>query len=227
MHETRTPLFRVFVATLACGVAGDNRGQCTFNWTTGPTQGMPGTSNPVSALVTWDPDGAGPQPPLLVAGGDSGVAGTQFANYVAAWDGSSWQALGFGVGGSVLALTVYNGELIAGGRFTTASGLSANHVAIWNGISWRAAGAGLNNTVNALTVYNGELIAAGTFTTADGASANHIARWNGSAWQPLGAGMNSIVYALTVYGGELVAGGTFTTAGDGKPARTASPHGTS
>jgi hypothetical protein len=161
----------------------------------------------------------------LIAAGAFTTAGGVTCNYIARWDGTSWQPLGTGMGYpgyesycSVRALTVYNGNLIAAGAFTTAGGVTCNCIARWNGTAWQPLGTGMSyytslGTVDALTVYNGELIAGGYFTTADGVSCNYIARWNGTAWQPLGTGMSSTVLGLTLYNSELIAGGDFTTAG--------------
>jgi hypothetical protein len=146
-----------FVAILVlCAEAGLVFGQCDFGWK--PGEGLPGLDGPVYALTTWDPDGIGPQQELLIAGGIFKVAGDVAANYIAAWDGNSWQAFNSGMNGDVRALTVYNGELIAGGRFTTAGGVLANYIARWDGNSWKSFGSGMNDWIYALTVYNGELI---------------------------------------------------------------------
>src|SRR5262245_1091698 len=50
-----------------------------------------------SAATLWDPDGAGPQSPLLVVAGFFDRAGGldgQAVSNIAAWNGSQWQALG-------------------------------------------------------------------------------------------------------------------------------------
>src|SRR5688572_30085860 len=47
--------------------------------------------------TVWDPDGTGPQPPLLVVGGAfSSVGGPDglAVRNIAAWDGSRWHSLG-------------------------------------------------------------------------------------------------------------------------------------
>jgi UDP-N-acetylglucosamine--N-acetylmuramyl-(pentapeptide) pyrophosphoryl-undecaprenol N-acetylglucosamine transferase len=75
---------------------------------------------------------------LLVVGGNFTFAGNIPANNIAAWNGSSWSALGGGMNGLVVALTVFNGNLIAGGLFTTAGGTACINIAQWNGISWSA-----------------------------------------------------------------------------------------
>src|SRR5439155_14231614 len=138
-------------------IASPAPAQCPFDWR--PGDGIPGTNGPVTASTMWDPDGAGPQPPVLVLGGAFSVAGSVAANSIAVWDTTSWGTLGGGMNGDVRALTVYHGSLIAGGDFTSADGASANHIAQWDGQSWSALGAGMPGTVRALTVYNGNLIA--------------------------------------------------------------------
>lgn len=175
-----------------------------------------GFNNSARAIVMWDPDGAGPQPPELVAGGDFSTAGGVPASRIARWNGSTWAPLGTGVLGSVLALTVLpGGDLAAGGFFGFAGGVAVDHIASWDGTSWAPLGAGFNNSVYALAVLpSGDLAAGGNFTAAGGLTANYVARWDGSTWAPLGAGMNSWVYALAVLpNGELAAGGNFVTAG--------------
>ncbi|MFN9133756.1 MAG: beta strand repeat-containing protein, partial [Phycisphaerales bacterium] len=189
---------------------------------------VPGVSGPVNAMTTWDPDGPGPRPALLVVGGQFTAAGNVVANRVAAWDGKGWQSLGTGaangVNNTVSALAVYNGRLIAGGTFMQAGGQVANNIAAWDGTSWQPLGTGAANGVGegggveALAVYDGRLIAGGLFTQAGGQLANYIAAWDDTSWQPLESGavngMSGWVFELTVYNGRLIAGGTFTGAGD-------------
>jgi len=188
-----------------------------LGWVEQFPDGYLGLDGRVLAMTVWDRDGAGPQPPVLMVGGELRHAGGLDVNYIAQWDGLDWQPLGSGMGGSypyVQALSVYNGDLIAGGGFTTAGGVPCNRIARWNGSTWHPLGSGMNGDVYALRVYNGELIAGGWFTTAGGVSCLYIARWDGAVWQPLGSGMNSgAVTALTAHNGDLIAGGGFTTAG--------------
>ena len=71
----------------------------------------------------------------LCAGGEFTTAGGVGASRIAAWDGSSWSALGSGLGGTsnplVFALTVYDNQLIAGGWFTIAGGKGSAYLAQW------------------------------------------------------------------------------------------------
>ncbi len=197
---------------LGCGAlltAGSVPAMAQCDWL--PGEAKPGTNGTVHEMTTWDPDGPGPQPELLIAGGTF----TYPAVGVAAYDGSTWHALGSGLNGSVSALLVHNGELVVGGYFTEAGGMLCSNIACWDGSAWHALspeGSGDLPYVGALAVYNGELIA-GT-----GAAYNYIARWDGSAWHSLGSGVSGGMYstritALTIYNGDLVAAGSFTVAG--------------
>lgn len=108
---------------------GTASAQCPQEWQRG--NGIPGVNGLVDASVPWDPDGAGPQGEVLVVGGEFTIAGAVRANRIAAWDGTNWQALGSGMNSTVLALTVYYGDLIAGGRFDTAGEEISAYWGIW------------------------------------------------------------------------------------------------
>jgi hypothetical protein len=188
--------------------------ECEFEWKPGVGLAVE-TANRVVGLTVYNGN--------LIVGGDFTEAGGVLVNHIAQWDGSSWSALGSGMGGPTVAnLAIYDGNLIACGSFTTAGGIQVNHIARWDGNSWSALGSGMNHTVLAVAVYDGDLIAGGYFTTAGGESANLIARWDEatSSWSELGGGMtgeefgaNANVANLAVYNGELIAGGRFTAAG--------------
>jgi hypothetical protein len=138
------------------------------------------------------------------------------ANYIAAWNGSTWSVLGTGMDSDVDALAASGTSLYAGGDFGTAGGVTANYIAAWNGSTWSALGTGMDSDVYALVVSGTTLYAGGDFTTAGGVTANCIAAWNGSGWLALGPGFGGsslIVAALAVNGTDLYAGGWFTNAG--------------
>ncbi len=156
----------------------------------------------------------------LYAGGTFTNAGGVAANNIARWNGSSWSALGSGIGGGgytvVDALAVSGGTLYAGGGFTTAGGSAAYCIAQWNGSTWSALGSRVNGEVYALAVSGGTLYAGGFFPLVGGNEAIDIAQWNGSTWSTLGSeiiGLSGTVDALAVSGSTLYAGGYFTTAG--------------
>jgi hypothetical protein len=173
--------------------------------------GIPGANGAVYAAAV-DANGN------LYIGGTFTFVGTVAANNIAMWNGSSWAALGSGIGANgftpaVYALALNGTTLYVGGNFRTAGGATANFIAQWNGGAWSTLGSGMNSTVFALAVSGSTLYAGGPFTTAGGVSANYVAQWNGSTWSALGSGMNNYTYALAVSGTNLYAGGTFTTAG--------------
>ncbi|MBI1382157.1 MAG: hypothetical protein GC161_13860 [Planctomycetaceae bacterium] len=185
-----------------------------------------GPTGAVEVLQMLD---VGSGPALYAAGAFASVAGVPKTRGVARFDGISWQAIGQGIQGNVLALTTFDGggvpTLYAGGEFFVAAGGPANRITRWNGTSWVGVGGGTNQPVRALVSFDdgsGEaLYVGGSFTLAGVVQANRIARWNGVAWSSVGAGMDQDVYALAVYddgaGPALYAGGAFTVAG-GTPA---------
>src|SRR5439155_17631468 len=132
----------------------------------------------------------------LYAGGNFTMAGSSRVNYLAKWDGSSWSALGSGVGGSVIphvnALAVSGGDLYAGGLFTWATNsggasVTVSNIAKWSGGAWTNLGSGF--TVNlgayALAVSGNELYAGGSFQYAGGNAASAVAKWDGTNWTAL------------------------------------------
>lgn len=181
---------------------------------------LPGTTDSQSSTFDVRSCAAAQDGSLLVGGtfvgellGDASVSG------IARWNGSTWDALGGGVLGSVWAVAVLsNGDVVAAGAFAQAGGVAAENIARWDGAAWHPLGTGMNGSVYALAVMpNGDLIAGGEFTTAGGAMARRIARWNGAAWTQVGSGVsgsNTLIRALAVApSGDLLAGGDFTAVG--------------
>ena len=79
----------------------------------------------------------------VYAGGSFTTAGGVPATNIARWNGSTWSALGSGVGGGdyagVSAIAIANnGDVYAGGSFTTAGEVPATNIARWNGSAWSA-----------------------------------------------------------------------------------------
>jgi len=200
-----------------------------------------GMNAEVLCLATWDPDGDGPLPVELVAGGSFQMAGATAANRIARWDGATWRRLSNGMNDLVTAMTVWDpdgpgplGEvLVAAGGFTTAGNSSATRVARWDGNSWQPLGSGIDHWALSLAAWDPDgpgpalpqIVVGGSFETAGGVAASRIARWDGSAWEPLGSGMSGgvvpDVYALRPWDpdgdgplpAQLIAGGVFTEAG--------------
>lgn len=199
---------------------------CGEQWL--PGLGMPGTNGTVHASTVWDPDGSGPDDPLVVMGGEFTNAGGLVVSRIVAWNPASqeWIGLGEGFNGTVLALAALpNGDLFAGGEFTHSGVTAVNHIARWDSgsVAWSAIGSGANNIVYSMAALaGGELAIGGDFTSLNGSSFSRIARWNGVAWASFGAGVNGRVSALAALpSGGVVAGGLFTFAGSGMATRIA------
>ena len=132
--KTRAGSCRVsFVLALGSAIAPHANAQCTGQWT---GAGLPGVDGEVLASTLWDPDGAGPQPPVLVVGGDFRIAGSAISPKIAAWNGASWSALGPGLPNKVTALGVHQGQLIA----AVTSPSAATAVYAWTGSAWQQRG---------------------------------------------------------------------------------------
>ena len=179
------------------------RAQCPLSWL--PGDPLPFVRGVVRATTVWDPDGAGPAAPVLVVGGEF-AAGTMLATGIAAFDGSTWSALGTPPMANVGALAVHNGMLVAAGG----SG-SQQPIATWNGSTWTVLGA-TNGAVNAMTVFNNDLYVGGLFRILNGVQVRSLARWNGTAWSEPGGGVGGDVRALAVFG-SLYVGGSLSSAG--------------
>ena len=119
---------------------------------------------------------------LFVGGSFTIVDGSSIsANYIASWDGNSWNILGSnstnnGVDSDIFAFAM-NGtnNLFVGGYFTSAGGtsISANYISSWDGNSWNMLGNstnnGLNSYVYALAMNSSWLFVGGDFSaTSDG-----------------------------------------------------------
>ncbi len=134
---------------------------------------------------------------MLLAPFRTGVA-------VAAPGDENWDS-SFGVPGSngtVLASTLFAGDLVIGGSFTAVGGVAVSHLARQQGGVWSAMGAPFAGDVHALYVWNSELYAGGDFPGG-------LARWDGTQWVIVGQGVDGSVSCLTSYASALVVGGSF------------------
>jgi len=169
----------------------------------GRTNKLNGT---VRAQAVHD-DGSGS---ALYVGGEFTRAGSVVGNRVARWNGTSWSALGSGIGGPMAwinALAEFDDgggpALYAAGFFSSAGGVAANNIARWNGTSWSALGSGTDEEVVALAVYDDgggpELYAGGYFSSAGGGPQATIAKWDGSSWTSLSGDPDYPVLAMAVH----------------------------
>ena len=209
---------RMVLAALLASAAPAAAQPCTPQWSS--LGGVNGVDSRVFGSTVWDPDGAGPQPPLLVVVGSHQVAGSVLSPGVAAWDGTRWIALtSQGPDGVVQTVTVFNGQLVVGGSFTSMDGVPAPGVARLTADGWQSLGDGLDGDVLTLGIYNNQLVAGGRLTASGSSAIEPVARWTGSQWQSLGtpagapAGDERLVHTVVNLGSDLIAVGEFTSIG--------------
>lgn len=148
----------------------------------------------VTAMTTFDPDGAGPLGTLLVIGGAEG--GHSNAPGVAAWDGSSWTPLTMFESARINALAAYD---VAGTPRLFAA--TEYDVRMWTGSAWENSGGMLGNVTSLFTFdRDGDgplarvLVATGYIPITSFGPA-HAARFNGTAWSSFGSQINGAVDA--------------------------------
>lgn len=183
-------------------------------------------NQPIAYLARWDQNRwLQPGPPNLdgailalaasvdgavYAGGDF-VFGGNGPSRIGRWNGTSFDPLGVGAGGTVYSLLVLPDDtLVAAGSFVWIGGVQSPGIAAWDGSSWSGLGSGLQGgSALALTRdANGFVVVGGSFTSAGGVPCNRVARWTGAAFAPLGSGLGNWVHALaTLPDGSIVAGG--------------------
>lgn len=186
-----------------------------------------------SDFELYDPDGPGPENPMLLAAGGSPSGGPGVPAFVYRWTGAQWVQFGpsfTSVNGpaQVNSLASFDPDadgpaprqLVVVGFFNRAGNLFANSAAVYNGRTWSAMGSGFGtNPPLAYTwdpQHNGHevVIVTGAFTTAGGVPARGAAVWNGSAWSALGTGFGASTVenyplAFTIFRDDLYAGGFF------------------
>lgn len=190
-----------------------------------------GLDNEVNAIAEFDPDGSGPGPSKIIAGGffRSALVGT---GPIAEWTSGGWRPIVNNIddGTSVLALTTFDFDgggsnpprLVAAGRFDSdlnyedpmlPPGPDIRNIARWDGSTWSSIGNGLSNEVRAVAVatINGAdvLVAATSFAVGlpgGGTRFDVVGAWNGTAWGPIEPGLE---------GGTARAFATFDVDGNG------------
>jgi hypothetical protein len=190
---------------------------------TGAAATAPALNGAVRAFNTDEPG------TLLVSGAFLDAGGIGDADYIAAWNGSAWSALGAPpLTGDVNAIESAGGRIFAGGVFTNAGGNpDADYLAVWDGATWapfcNASGPAFGGNVTALEIIGSTLWVGGSFQNGAGlASADYLLACDlntGAASSPFTAdGQGGGIYALTAdSGGVLYAAGTFINEG-GVPA---------
>jgi trimeric autotransporter adhesin len=131
---------------------------------------------------------------LLISGVFTAVGATP-ANGIARGNGTTWTALGSGLGGQgdVPCLAeMPDGGIVVAGSFTTAGGAPIATIAQWNGAQWLPLGAAQPfwyvRTFAKLP--GGDLAVGGVFQLFP--PPGHIARWNGTTWTTMATMQGSV-----------------------------------
>lgn len=176
---------------------------------------------------------------LYVTGDFLNMGGVAAADYVARWDGSSWNALSTGLNALGRAIIVaQNGWVWIGGDFTQAAGNAMNYITYWDGSSFNTVGSGpgLSDDVHALEQFPSGLIGVGgKFRAQNGGTNGDLERYaavedtedtptfTGNIGS--GTGFNNTVEVIkTVASGRIWIGGSFTQDSDGNTLRRIAEH---
>lgn len=192
----------------------------------------------VRALTMWDPDGDGPEPERLVAGGTFDTIGGIGSPQVAAWvpGDRNFTALGNGFTGfnqfgplvsAVGSIPNSDGgnDLYVAGNIASYGGVPVNGIARWDGTSWVPLGEGLssfygtgsNPVSSIIACADGKLVVVGSFLRAGGLPAPGLAVWDGSAWSvPVTFASGNVNAVACLPDNSLIIGGSFTSV-NGEP----------
>jgi hypothetical protein len=161
---------------------------------------------------------------LYVGGDFTNAGGIAAADHIAVWDGTSWSALGGGLGdapSAVYAIAVDGTHVYAAGSFQNVGGdATADLIAVFDGVSWHPLAApALTGTPFALAMIGRTLYVGGGFDNAGGIpEADSIAAYDmdTGAWSALTDGNGDIgatVASIVPDGsGGLYVGGRFANA---------------
>jgi hypothetical protein len=207
--------FSMAGSTVANGIARYSQGSWSRLTECPSCQGL---SGPVLALQKMD-DGRNQ---TLIAAGYFRAAGNARVNYIARWNGESWQPLGAGLPGRVYSLGTFDDG--SGTRLYASGGNAAlGYFVKWDNGAWTSLGAGLNNIALTMKAFDdgtgSSLYVGGLFTTAGNRPALGLAKWDGSEWTavdgigpPAGSPDTSVLTLETWndgFGEGLVVGGHF------------------
>ena len=178
----------------------------------------------VRDMIAFDEDGTGPQPPVLMLGGDFAVINGVKAWGLARWDGTDWSQVGNGVfriGGDGLVFQglIYSlatvdtdgvgpnkPELFLGGWLDgEVDSVLSSSVLSWDGSVYESVGGGIEGGVTSVAAHDEDgagplspaLFVGGYFEEVglpDPIPAARIARWDGSRWSSLGVGIGQQFY---------------------------------
>ncbi len=154
---------------------------------------------------------------VLYAGGQFTTVDGTTVNGIAKWDGTRWNAMGDGFGGSrpyVFWITKYKNDIYAAGSFSASGTDSMHGIAKWNGTKWEKIGGDLkfttqNEYIAAMHEFNNELYVGGNFDTIGTNAIKNVAKWDGTKWSAVGTETDDVVLVINSHNNELYIGGYF------------------
>jgi hypothetical protein len=168
---------------------------------------------------------------VYIGGSFTNTDGIAEADYIAMWNGSSWNSLsGNGasngaLSGNVYAIVLSGSNVYVGGTFTTVRDTSnaaipnAVRLAKWNGSVWSAMDgvtSPLSDAVFAMALSGTDLYIGGNFNSLNGMNEiSKVAKWDGATWSALGnngsggGSLNGGVYSIATGGSYVFVGGVF------------------
>jgi hypothetical protein len=141
---------------------------------------------------------------LIVTGSFNSI-GNLSVNGIAAWDGSSWSALGDGLPAGMIGncMAVYDQKLLVG----SADLYGAFSLVSWDGSSWTVVKSGGLGMVGAMCVHEGQLVVSADSTVSFGSYWSvhpWVRTWDGSSWTSMGGQTNEF-HEFAVYNDTLIA----------------------
>ena len=161
---------------------------------------------------------------LYVASAASTMSGVVGADYIASWDGATFDPLATGVNNNVFSVCPDNsGNIYIAGMFTQANTgpVTLNYFGKWNGTAWSActgvSADGFSAPMYGLVALPDDtiVICGGATVSGGDTTVKYLATWNGASYGTLGDSPDGIVHKI-VYDnkrGVLYAVGTFTQIG--------------
>ncbi len=168
----------------------------------------------IDSLVAWDRDGAGGEPPTLVAGGSFSQVGGEPIAPIARWDGVGWVGMGQVYPSYPLSLTTWDQDddgplapqLVAAGWFRV-DDEPRKTAAAWDGAEWRPIGqiriSGTRARIVAVDVdgtgpAGPRLWAFGDLSIGTPVVLAGLAEWDGQDWRVLSGRTTPPIYSLAV-----------------------------
>ena len=119
----------------------------------------------------------------------------------------TWHKLGNGVGGTVSAITGFQGKIYAAVKYDTSGPTARTEIVSWDGSSWLAV-ACVNGSVYDLVSMENDLFISGSFAVCGGSSGHNFAKMNGGVLYPI-PGLIGHVNTMKVLDSTIVLGGAF------------------